>query len=60
MNSYDQQVDEQINNTNGIMESTFEDLKVVTLDNQNKPLKKQNKSKIGKQQSDQLFESHQN
>ena len=31
------------------MESTFEDLKVVTLDNQNKPLKKQNKSKIGKQ-----------
>jgi hypothetical protein len=30
------------------MESTFEDLKVVTLDNQNKPLKKQKKSKIGK------------
>jgi len=32
-------------NSNGLIESTFEDLKVVTLDTKNKPLKKEGKKK---------------
>ncbi len=46
MSSYIQQVEEQIlKNSNGLIESTFENLKVVTLDNKNKPLKKEGKKK---------------
>ena len=46
MSSYDQQIEEQIlKNSNGLIESTFENLKVVTLDNKNKPLKKEGKKK---------------